>query len=50
MKFAIQNKDGDFWLTDFGWVPDQMDIYSEDEKAIVNLPTGGEWVEVKFIK
>ena len=49
MKFIILNSNGDYYFDNYGWNSDTASIYSEDEKATLDLPKGGVWKEIKIL-
>ena len=40
------------WSNEFGWVNGDMeiDVFTEDEKSILNLPDGGIWVKFNSLE
>lgn len=36
------------WSETYGWVTDDYDTFSDDEKANMNLPNDGEWEQVHW--
>lgn len=52
IRYVIQNiNDSDlFWNNEFGWVIDNdVDIFSDDDIVVLQLPIEGKWVKVKVL-
>ena len=53
-KYVIQRLDEDevlFWSNEGGWFDlDSADIFTEEETEKVNLPMGGQWIQLKLAK
>lgn len=50
MTYIIVNiHDNDLcWSNAYGWVTDDYDSFSEEEKETLNLPTDGRWESVPW--
>lgn len=48
MAWIIVNNDDDAWSNVYGWVEDDYDTFTDEEKASTNLPLGGSWERVPW--
>lgn len=49
MRYAIRNTEdpSEWWSNEYGWTTQQLrDTFSQRERATLNLPMEGEWMEI----
>lgn len=48
MSWIITNDQDEAWSNAYGWVEDDYDTFSDEEKENLQLPMGGKWERVPW--